>query len=74
MIAENDFFYETLIQSSGSTRLHLARYARARFALRANENFRKKSVSQSTQNVLKRVKMQKKMFLPLLTHCASRVA
>ena len=35
-------FYETLIQSIGPTRLHLARFARARFALRAHENFRKK--------------------------------
>ena len=35
---------------------------------RAHENFRKKSVSQST---LKRVKMQKKK-LPLLTHYALR--
>ena len=35
------FFYETLIQSIGPTRSHVARFARARFALRANENFRK---------------------------------
>ena len=41
MIAENGF-YETLIQSSGLTRSHLARFARARFTLRAHENFRKK--------------------------------
>ena len=52
MIAENDFFYETLIQSIGSL---------ARFALRAHENFQKKSVSQSTQNALKRIEMQKKI-------------
>ena len=45
------------------TRSHLARFARARFALRANENFRKKSVSQSTQNALKRIEMQK-IFYP----------
>ena len=61
MIAENDFFYETLIQSSGPTRWHLARFARARFTLRAHENFRKKSVSQSTRNALKRIQK----FLPL---------
>ena len=53
-------FYETLIQSIGPTRSHLARFARARFALRAQANFRKKSVSQSTRNALKRIKMQKK--------------
>ena len=44
MIAENDF-YEALIQSIGPTRSHLARFARARFAVRAQENFRQKSVS-----------------------------
>ena len=66
MIAENDF-YETLIQPSGPTRSHLARFARARFTLRAPENFRKKkSVSQSTRNALKRIEMQKKKkYLPL---------
>ena len=63
MIAENDF-YETLIQLIGSTRSHLARFARARFALRAHENFRKKSVSQSTRNALKRIEMQKKNVYP----------
>ena len=62
---ENDFFfYETLIHSIGPTRSHLARFARARFALRAHENFQKKSVSQSTRNALKRIEMQKK-FTPL---------
>ena len=67
-------FYETLIQSSGPTRSHLARFARARFALRAHENFRKKkSVSQSTQNALKRIEMQKK-FYPFDRLCASRVS
>ena len=55
-------FYEILMQSSGPTRSHLARFARARFTLRAHENFRKKSVSQSTQNALKRIEMQKKIF------------
>ena len=53
-------FYETLIQSSGPTRSHLARFARARFTLHAHENLRKKSVSQSTRNALKRIEMQKK--------------
>ena len=55
-------YYETLIQSSGPTRSHLARFARARCTLRAHESFRKKSVSQLTQNALKRIKMQKKNF------------
>ena len=41
-----------------------SRFARARFALRAHENFQKKSMSQSTQNSLKYVKMQKKKFYP----------
>ena len=46
-----------------------------RFALRAHKNFRKKkSVSQSTQNALKRVKMQKKFFTPFDSIRASRVA
>ena len=65
MIDENGFFYETLIQSIRPTRSHLARFARARFALRAHENFRKKSVSQSTRNALKRIEMPKKFFTPL---------
>ena len=55
-------FYETLIQSSGPTRSHLARFARTRFTLRAHENFRKKSASQSTRNALKRIEMQKKNY------------
>ena len=58
-------FYETLIQSIGPTRSHLARFARARSLLRAHENFRKKSVSQSTRNALKRIEMQKEYFTPL---------
>ena len=57
-------FYETLIQSIGPTRSHIAHFARARFALCAHENFQKKGVSQSTQNALKRIEMQKKI-LPL---------
>ena len=62
------FFNETLIHSIGPTRSHLARFARARFALRAHENFRKKGVSQSTQNALKRIEMQKINFTPLTDH------
>ena len=56
---------ETLIQSIGPTRSHLARFARARFALHAHENFRKNnlSVSQSTRNALKRIEMQKSVLL-----------
>ena len=68
-------FYETLIQSRGPTRSHLARFARARFTLRAHENFRKKSVSQSTRNALKRIEMPKKnFFYPFDRLRASRVA
>ena len=70
-------FYEALIQSSGPTRSHLARFARARFTLRAHENFRKKkSVSQSTRNALKRIEMQKKKqkIYPFDRLRASRVA
>ena len=51
-------FYET----DQHARIWLA--SLARFTLRAHENFRKKSVSQSTQNALKRIDMQKKN-LPL---------
>ena len=59
-------FYEILIQSSGPTRWHLARFAHARLMLRAHENFlKKKSVSQSTRNALKRIEMQKKNFTTL---------
>ena len=58
-------FFMKLIHSIRPTRSHLARIARVRFALRAHENFRKKNVSQSTQNVLKHIEMQKKKFLPL---------
>ena len=58
-------FYETLIQSSGPTRSHrLASLVRVlRFAL--TKIFEKKSVSQLTQNALKRIEMQKKIFTPL---------
>ena len=60
------FFYVNLIHSIGPTCSHLARFARVRFALCAHENFRKKSVSQSTQNALKRIEMQtKKKKIPL---------
>ena len=66
-------FYETLIQSIGPTRSHLARFARARFALRAHENFRKKKcVSieskcfETHRNAKKKKKKKKKKnFLPL---------
>ena len=68
------FFYETLIQSIGPTHSHLARLARARFALRAHENFRKKSVSQSTRNALKRIEMQKFFFTPMTDYAPSGVA
>ena len=67
-------FYETLIQSTGPTRSHLARFARARFTLRAHEIFGKKSVSQSTRNDLKRIEMQKKKIYPFDRLRASRVA
>ena len=68
---ENDFFYESLIQSIGPTRSHLARFARVRFALSA-QNFRKKSVSKSTRNALKRIEMHKK--ITPLTHWPSDLA
>ena len=48
---------------------HLARFACARLALRAHKNYWKKSVSQSTQNALKRLEIKKKMFTPM-THYA----
>ena len=79
MIAEKDLlgnfdiFYRTEVQTLPS-RLHLARFARARFAHRARENFRKKSVSQSTRNALKRIEMQKNFFYPFDVLRASRVA
>ena len=44
------------------TRSHIARFARARFALPTHENFQKKSVSQSTRNALKRIEMQKNFY------------
>ena len=44
------------------SRSHLARFACARFALRTHKNFRKKkSLSRSTRNALKRIEMQKKI-------------
>ena len=42
--------------------LTFARFARTHFGL--TKILEKKSVSQSTQNALKRVKMQKKIFYP----------
>ena len=61
------FIYETLIQSIGQTRSHLARFARERFALRTHEKFRKNSVPESMRYALKRIDMQrkKKSFTPL---------
>ena len=44
-------------------------FAPSHFALRAHENFQKKSVSQSTQNGLKRIEMPKTFCTPL-THYA----
>ena len=42
----------------------LGRFIPSHFALRAHKNFQPKKVSQSTQNGLKRIEMQKN-FLPL---------
>ena len=52
----------------------LGRFAPSHFALRAHKNFQPKKVSQSTQNGLKRVKMQKKNFYAFDRLRASRVA
>ena len=53
-----------LSHSLAYSRLHLACFARARHAIRTHDNFRKKGVSLSTQNALKRIEMQKKSFYP----------
>ena len=61
MIAENDFLYETLMQSIGPTRSYLARFAHARFALCVHKNiFEKKYVPHPTRNALKQIEMKKK--------------
>ena len=59
-----------------ASRFALASRSHRSRAFRAHENFRKKSVSQLTQNALKRIKMQKKnfFFTPFDPLCASRVA
>ena len=57
-------FYETLIQSSGPTRSHLARFARARFTLRAHENFRKKKCVSIDSKCSETHKNAKKNFYP----------
>ena len=61
----------SLVSQSGAAYScsHLARFARARFALRVHEHFKKK-VSQSTRNALKCIEMQKRItpyecFFPL---------
>ena len=44
---------------------NLGRFTPLHFALRAHKNFqKKKSLSQSTQNGLQRIEMQKKIVLP----------
>ena len=75
MIAENDLLgnFDTIYRAKVSThptRSHLARFAR--FTLLAHENFRKKSMSQSTRNDLRA--MQKKKFYPFDLLFASRIA
>ena len=63
---ENDFFYETLIHSIGPTRSHLVRFARARFALSAHENFpKKKCVSIDSKCSETHRNAKKKNFTPL---------
>ena len=71
MIDENvGFFNETLIQSIRPTRsLRLRTFC----ALRSRKFLKKKSVSQWTQNALKRIKMQKN-FTPLTDYARKRVA
>ena len=68
MIAENNFFMKIgYNQSDQHARILLA--SLARYTHRAHENFRKKSVSQSTQNALKRKELKK---ITPLTHYALR--
>ena len=62
----------SLVSGAAYSRSYLAR---ARFALHAYKNFLKKSVSQSTQNALKRIEMQKKClysFDPLRASCVAQ--
>ena len=73
MIDEN-VFYETLIQFIGPTRSHLARFARARFALRAHENFRKEKCVSIDLKCSETHKNAKKYFYPFDRLRASRVA
>ena len=58
-------FYETLIQSSGPTRSHLARFARARFTLCAHENFQKKKCVSIDSKCSETHRNAKKIFLPI---------
>ena len=70
-------FYETLIQSSGPTRSHLARFAQAHFVLCAHENFRKKkcvSIDWKCSETHRNVKKKKKKNYPFDRFRASRVA
>ena len=61
MIAENDFLwnFDTMNQADQHTRILLVRVLRF-----AQTKIKKKSVSQSTQNDLKRIEMQKNIFYP----------
>ena len=65
------FFYETLIHSIEPTRSHLARFARARFALRAHENLKKKKCVSIDSKCSETHTNVKKMFTAL-THYALR--
>ena len=55
-----------------ASRSHLARFARARFALRAHKIFQKKKCVSIDSKFSESRKNAKKFFLPLLTHYALR--
>ena len=67
-------FYETLTHSIGPKRSHLVRFARARFALRAHENFRKKKCVSIDSKCSKTHRNAKKKFYLFDRLRASRVA
>ena len=70
------FFYVNLIQSIGPTHSQLARFARARFALCATENFRKKKCVSIDLKCSETHKNAKKKITPLTDYAlrAKRIA
>ena len=72
MVAENDFFYETFLQSIGPTRSHLARFARILLASLASCSLRSYLARFACKRfVLRALKnLRKKMCISIDSKCS----